>query len=122
MVRRLESLAWPPMNALRIRTVNSRNAPNGTKFVAWQRLAEIVGEFVSKGSKVYVEGKIQTSSWDDRHSGETKYRTEIVARDLVLLGSRDNGNGAKPAASHIAEETESVEAEVNQIVDEDIPF
>jgi single-strand DNA-binding protein len=90
--------------------------------VAWQRLAEIVGEFVSKGSKVYVEGKIQTSSWDDRHSGEKKYRTEIVARDLVLLGSRDNGSGTKPAASHSAEEPESGEAEPNQIVDEDIPF
>ena len=90
--------------------------------VGWQRLAEIVGEFVSKGSKVYVEGKLQTSSWEDRHSGEKKYRTEIVARDLVLLGSRDNGNGAQPAASHSAEETESVEAGPGEIVDQDIPF
>jgi len=65
---------------------------------------------VSKGSKVYVEGKIQTSSWDDRHSGEKKYRTEIVARDLVLLGAREKGGGAKPAASHSVEETESGEA------------
>ena len=90
--------------------------------VAWQRLAEIVGEFVSKGSKVYVEGKLQTSSWDDRHSGEKKYRTEIVARDLVLLGSRENGNGAKSAASHSSEETESVEAGPGKIEDQNIPF
>jgi single-strand DNA-binding protein len=90
--------------------------------VAWQRLAEIVGEFVSKGSKVYVEGKIQTSSWDDRHSREKKYRTEIVARDLVLLGARQNGGGAKPAASHSVEETESGEAGPGEIVDENIPF
>jgi single-strand DNA-binding protein len=61
--------------------------------VAWQRLAEIVGEFVVTGSKVYIEGKLQTSSWEDRQSGQTKYRTEIVARDLVLLGSRGNGTG-----------------------------
>ena len=54
--------------------------------VAWQRLAEIVGEYVAKGSKVYVEGKLQTRSWEDRQSGERKYRTEIVARDLLLLG------------------------------------
>src|SRR6267154_131328 len=74
--------------------------------VAWQRLAEIVGEFLSKGSKVYVEGKIQTSSWQDRLCCEKKHRTEIVARDLVLLGSRENGNGAKPT-SHNEEETES---------------
>ena len=90
--------------------------------VAWQRLAEIVGEFVSKGSKVYIEGKLQTSSWKDRHSGERKYRTEIVARDLVLLGSRDTGNGAQPAASHKAEEPQPAAAEPGEIGDEDIPF
>ena len=44
--------------------------------VAWQRLAEIVGEYVAKGSKVYVEGKLQTTSWEDRQSGERKCRTE----------------------------------------------
>ena len=90
--------------------------------VAWQRLAEIVGEFVSKGSKVYVEGKLQTTYWNDRQSGATKYRTEIVARDLVLLGSRDNGNGVQPATSRSAEETETVEAGSGEILDEDIPF
>jgi single-strand DNA-binding protein len=90
--------------------------------VAWQRLAEIVGEFVSKGSKVYVEGKLQTTHWNDRQSGATKYRTEIVARDLVLLGSRDNGNGVQPAASSRAEETETVEAGSGESLDEDIPF
>src|SRR2546430_1574248 len=58
--------------------------------VAWQRLAEIAGEYLKKGSKAYVEGRVQTSSWEDRQSGETKYRAEIIARDLVLLG---NGNG-----------------------------
>jgi len=61
--------------------------------LAWERLAEIVGEYVRKGSKIYIEGRLQTSSWEDRQSGEKKYRTEIVARDLVLLGSRD---GAEP--------------------------
>ena len=54
--------------------------------VAWQHLTEIVGESVTKGSKLYVEGKIQTSSWEDRQSAERKYRTEIVARELLLLG------------------------------------
>ena len=56
--------------------------------VAWQRLAEIVGEFVAKGSKLYIEGKLQTSCWEDGQSGERKYRTEIVAREIVLLGTR----------------------------------
>jgi single-strand DNA-binding protein len=110
------------MSASRIRNGELQERTEWHTIVAWQRLAEIVGEFVPKGSKVYVEGRLQTSSWDDRHSGEKKYRTEIVARDLVLLGSRENGDGAKPAASHSAEESESVEAGHGEIVDEDIPF
>jgi single-strand DNA-binding protein len=67
--------------------------------VVWARLAEIVGEFVAKGSHLYIEGKLQTRSWEDRHSGEKKYRTEIVADDLVLLGSREKGIGAQPVGS-----------------------
>jgi single-strand DNA-binding protein len=89
--------------------------------VAWQRLAEIVGEYVSKGSKVYIEGKLQTSSWDDRRSGEKKYRTEIVARDLVLLGLRESGN-SKPEHASSGEQRERDVAESCEITDEDIPF
>src|SRR2546423_5720079 len=59
--------------------------------VAWQRLAEIVGEYVKKGSKVYIEGRLRTDSWEDKQSGEKKYRTEIVANDLVLLSGRGEG-------------------------------
>jgi single-strand DNA-binding protein len=89
--------------------------------VAWQRLAEIVGEFVVTGAKIYIEGKLQTSSWADREAGQTRYRTEIVARDLVLLGSRGNGTSdvqeshPNPAARH---ETPTDNAEDS----EDIPF
>src|SRR5471030_2246042 len=57
--------------------------------LAWQRLAEIVGEYVHQGTKLYIEGKLQSSSWEDRNSGEKKFRTEIIARDIVLLGSRE---------------------------------
>ena len=64
--------------------------------VAWQRLAEIVGEFVAKGSKIYIEGKLQTSCWEDRQSGEREYRTEIIAREIVLLGTRVNGANQEP--------------------------
>jgi single-strand DNA-binding protein len=59
--------------------------------VAWQRLAEIVGEYVKKGSKLYIEGRLQTSSWDDKETGQKKYKTEIVANDLVLLSGRGEG-------------------------------
>jgi single-strand DNA-binding protein len=86
--------------------------------VAWHRLAEIVGEYVRKGTKLYIEGKLQTTSWQDRQSGEKKYRTEIVARDLVLLGSRESGqNAGAQAANH-----ESGAEPASPIVDDDIPF
>jgi single-strand DNA-binding protein len=91
------------------------------QIVAWQRLAEIVGEYVSKGSKVYIEGKLQTSSWEDRQSGEKKYRTEIVARDLVLLGLRENGNSNQEQATS-SEQREPDDAGPDEITDEDIPF
>ena len=89
--------------------------------VAWKHLAEIVGEYVAKGSRLYVEGKIQTSSWEDRQSGERKYRTEIVAGDLVLLGPRENG-GHQQGPIHNEDEDQLSHAGSGEIVDEDIPF
>ena len=86
--------------------------------LAWQRLAEIVGEYVHKGSKIYVEGKLQTSSWQDRQNGEKRYRTEIVAREIVLLSSRDTGDGAKEEQPSSDSRPEASSAEP---VDE-IPF
>src|ERR1700755_555286 len=54
--------------------------------IAWQKTAEIIGEYVKKGSKIYIEGKLQTSSWEDKQTGEKKYKTEVVVSDIVLLG------------------------------------
>ncbi|HMF89832.1 MAG TPA: single-stranded DNA-binding protein [Candidatus Angelobacter sp.] len=98
--------------------------------VAWQRLAEIVGEYVKKGSKIYVEGRLQTSSWEDKQSGEKKYRTEIIAQDLVLLGGRGEGEGegrasrgASASASFDQRTPHPDEAShPAEITDEDIPF
>src|SRR5215471_2955405 len=73
--------------------------------VVWRRLAEIVGEFVSKGSQLYIEGKLQTTSWEDRQSAAKKHRTEIVADDLVLLGSREKGNEAQRTGSDRAQKS-----------------
>ncbi len=61
--------------------------------VLWQRLAEIAGEYLKKGGKVYVEGRLQTRSWDDKQTGQKKYMTEIVASDIILLGGRGEGGG-----------------------------
>jgi single-strand DNA-binding protein len=86
--------------------------------VAWRRLAEIVGEYVRKGSKLYIEGNLQTTTWEDKQSGERKYRTEIVARDIVLLGSRDKGQegrGEMPSG-------QSSPKPAPAVGDDDIPF
>src|ERR1700759_3488214 len=61
--------------------------------VAFQRTAEIVRDYVKKGSKLYIEGKIQTRSWDDKTSGEKKYRTEVLVNELVLLSGKGEGEG-----------------------------
>ena len=87
--------------------------------LAWQRLAEIVGEYVHKGDKLYIEGKLQTSSWEDRQSGDKKFRTEIVARDIVLLGTPD---APEPGTRDVDEERTPVPVGAGEITDEDIPF
>ena len=91
--------------------------------VAWQKLAEIVGEYLQKGSKVYVEGKLQTSSWEDRQSGQTKYRTEVVARELLMLGgTKESSEGTAGRVNFDQRREEDSEDEGQTITDEDIPF
>ena len=67
--------------------------------VCFQRTAEVVRDYVKKGSQILVEGKISTRSWDDKTSGEKKYKTEILCNELTLLGGKAGGEGA-PAGSY----------------------
>lgn len=57
------------------------------KIVVWGKLAEICKQYLKKGKQVYIEGKLQTRSWDDQKSGEKRYMTEIVCSDMQMLGS-----------------------------------
>ncbi len=61
--------------------------------VCWGRQAEIAGQYLTKGKQIYIEGRIQTRSWDDKASGEKKYRTEIICDNFQMLGSRGGGDG-----------------------------
>jgi single-strand DNA-binding protein len=61
--------------------------------VCFNRTAEIVRDYVKKGTQLFVEGKIQTRSWDDKESGQKKYRTEILVNELSLLGGRGDREG-----------------------------
>ena len=101
--------------------------------VLWQRLAEIAGEYLKKGSKVYIEGKLQTRSWEDKQTNQKRYMTEVVASDLVLLGGRGEGAGEGSGFSRGAAaggnnfdqrtpEPEPASATSSPISDEDIPF
>ncbi|HEU5402016.1 MAG TPA: single-stranded DNA-binding protein [Terriglobales bacterium] len=104
--------------------------------VLWQRLAEIAGEYLKKGNKVYIEGRLQTRSWDDKTSGQKKYMTEVVGNELVLLGGpggggqgsggggfQKRGAGANNDFDQRAPEHEGAPVGDNTgITDEDIPF
>jgi single-strand DNA-binding protein len=86
------------------------------KIVAWARLGEICGEYLTKGSQVYIEGRLQTRNWEDR-DGNKRYTTEIVAQAMQMLGggSKKGGEVASVEESHPSEEPVS-------IPDDDIPF
>ena len=100
--------------------------------VLWQRLAEIAGEYLKKGGKVYIEGRLQTRSWDDKQTNQKKYMTEVVASDLILLSGRseggEGGGYARGAASSGSSNNfdqsvpEPATAGAGPISDEDIPF
>ena len=96
--------------------------------VAFTRLAEIVRDYVKKGSKLYVEGKIQTRSWDDKETGAKRYRTEIVVNDISLLSGREEGGSggySRSGSSGYDQRQPSGNDDVAQqaeISDDDIPF
>ena len=62
------------------------------RVVLWRRLAEIAGEYLKKGSKIYIEGQLQTRKWEQ--DGQTRYTTEIVARDMQFLDSKGSSNSS----------------------------
>ncbi|MFN7963092.1 MAG: single-stranded DNA-binding protein [Thermoanaerobaculia bacterium] len=59
--------------------------------VCWGKQAELAGQYLSKGKQIFVEGRLQTRSWDDRQSGEKRYRTEIICENFQMLGARGGG-------------------------------
>ena len=98
------------------------------RVVAFQRLAEIMGEYLKKGSQVYIEGKLQTRKWQDQN-GQDRYTTEIVANDMQMLGSRGDTGGQSQAGggggfrkSPAPQQAPAKPAVDNDFADDDIPF
>ncbi len=90
--------------------------------VTWNKLAEICNEHLRKGSRVYIEGRLQTRQWQDQ-DGQTRYRTEVIASDMIMLDSRGPRESAafedyeqRPPSRGLASR------EPADIGDEDIPF
>ena len=89
--------------------------------VTWNKLAEICNEHLRKGSRVYIEGRLQTRQWQDQE-GQTRYRTEVIASDMIMLDSR----GARESSGYDdfdqRPSARSAQREAPDIGDEDIPF
>lgn len=101
------------------------------RVVFFNRTAEVVGQYLRKGSQVYIEGRLQTRKWQDKQ-GADRYSTEIVASEMQMLGSRAGGDtsfaGNEPPAGHQQNQSHpSAQAAQNEFVnndfdDDDIPF
>jgi single-strand DNA-binding protein len=98
------------------------------RIVLYQRLAEIAGEYLKKGSKIFVEGRLQTRKWQDKTSGQDRYTTEIVGDNMQMLDSKGNHTSEapafeKPAPATAASVSPSGEAALSlDQFDDDIPF
>ena len=66
------------------------------RIVAWDRLAEVCNTYLSKGTRVYVEGRLQTRKWQDR-AGQERYTTEVIAHDMIILSTRESVPTSTPA-------------------------
>ena len=99
-------------------------SPEWHRVVFFSRLAEIAGEYLKKGSQVYIEGRLQTRKWEDREGNE-RYTTEIVASDMQMLGGRGGGGAGDTQgapADNFAADSGSPNKAQDGDFDDDIPF
>jgi single-strand DNA-binding protein len=95
--------------------------------VAWGKLAEICGQYLRKGKLVYIEGSIRTDSWDDKESGQKKYRTEIIANTMQMLDKKgDDDGGGYSGGGGYAKKSSGASAPANRAAeiedDDEVPF
>lgn len=123
-----------PVATFRMATSWSRSGEGGQReentewhnIVAWRKLAEICQQYLKKGSKVYIEGRIQTRSWDDASTGQKRYMTEVVANEMIMLdppsggGQRRAGAAQRPAGETAGDGGEYEFPETD--FDDDLPF
>ncbi len=119
-----------PMASFSLATDENRKDSDGNRqtvtewhnIILWGKQAEIAGEFLKKGRLIYIEGRLQTRSWEDSQSGTQRYRTEVVGERFVMLGGRgDGGESADHDRSSAPMPTRS-SPETRSEDDEDLPF
>ncbi|HVT05678.1 MAG TPA: single-stranded DNA-binding protein [Thermoanaerobaculia bacterium] len=89
--------------------------------VAFNKLAEICGQYLRKGKLVYIEGSIRTDSWDDKETGQKRYRTEIIAQAMQMLDKKSDDEGGSSSYAGSRRSTESSATKVADD-DDDVPF
>jgi len=106
-------------------TGESQEKTEWHRVVLFRRLGEIAGEYLKKGSQVYIEGKLQTRKWQD-NAGNDRYTTEIIANEMQMLGGRGGGGGGGGSAGFSSGDSSEARApavaEGPADFDDDIPF
>lgn len=98
-----------------------QDAVEYVNIVAWGKLAEIVGQIYSKGRRTYIEGRLQTSSWDDKDTGAKRYKTEVIASDLILLDRAPSGVSSETNAAPAATTTPTEQPKKEPVAAGDAP-
>lgn len=97
--------------------------PEFHNVIAWRKLAEICGTYLFRGKQVYIEGRLQTRDWTDQN-GVRKYRTEIIAENMIMLGSPKNGPTAPNAGVNTnmsAAPTQTTPSSDMPVIDQEMP-
>ncbi|MCH8980768.1 single-stranded DNA-binding protein [candidate division KSB1 bacterium] len=104
---------------------NKQERTEWHRVVLWRKLAEIAGEYLKKGSKVYLEGRLQTRSWEDK-DGVKRYTTEVVADNMTMLDAKSEDGGSSSGVSSAPPPSESPPGESPPAADsgaeDDLPF
>ncbi len=116
------NLVWTDKNGQKQQKAEFHN------ITAWRKLADIISQYVKKGSKIYLEGRLETRSWDDQNAVK-HYRTEIIADNMILLDRAGNNSGGSsmPRNPQTSEPTYTPAPAANEVAEqeinvEDIPF
>ncbi len=101
---------------------NRKDETEWHNIVVFGKQAEIAGQYLTKGKMVFVEGRIQTRSWDDKESGKKQYKTEIICENFQMLGSKGDGGGGGSRDAGASAPAGGANDPGHEFPDDDIPF